>query len=309
MPSPEGGFDSVPRFSNGTLKLIKNSKVYIDDNGNVQLNGIIKNNNLLAWPTTSGTLGQVLESNGMGGLVFATPIGGGGNVATASLFTADNRLVRTDTPSGPTNIQDSGITIDDSNNITGVNTITANSFNGTLNGNAASATNFTGTLSGDVTGTQNATIVSTVGGQSAANVASGTVLANNATTHDTANAIVRRDASGGFQAGTINANLTGSVTGSASLDVLKAGDTMTGALTMPAGSVATPSIQFTGSTNTGISASTANTLSFDTNGAERLAIGATGTVTISTLNSAGVVHTDALGDLSTHIEQVAKIGK
>ena len=39
---------------------------------------------------------------------------------------------------------------------------------------------------------------------------------------------------------------------------------MTGTLTHPAGTAAAPSIQFTGSTNTGISAATANTLSFDT---------------------------------------------
>src|SRR5207253_10332546 len=48
-------------------------------------------------------------------------------------------------------------------------TITAN-----LNGNATTATSsgsFSGSLSGDVTGTQSATVVSFVGGQTAANVA------------------------------------------------------------------------------------------------------------------------------------------
>jgi hypothetical protein len=90
-------------------------------------------------------------------------------------------------------------------------TITAN-----LSGNATTATtatNFSGSLSGDVTGTQSATVVSLVGGQTAANVAAATVLANAATSANTANAIVRRDGSGGFSAGTITANLTGNVTG------------------------------------------------------------------------------------------------
>ena len=86
----------------------------------------------------------------------------------------------------------------------------------------------------------------------------------NATSANTASTIVARDVSGNFSAGTITANLTGS----ASNNVLKAGDTMTGSLTMPAGTAASPSIKFTGSTNTGISAQTANVLSFDIAGAE-----------------------------------------
>src|SRR5204863_26007 len=83
--------------------------------------------------------------------------------------------------------------------------ITAN-----LNGNATTATtatnatNFTGSLSGDVTGTQSATVVSLVGGQTAAAVAAATVLANAATSANTASAIVRRSAAGGFSAGAIS---------------------------------------------------------------------------------------------------------
>ncbi|HSC24950.1 MAG TPA: hypothetical protein VLB80_01905 [Candidatus Babeliales bacterium] len=148
-------------------------------------------------------------------------------------------------------------------------TITAN-----LVGNATTATtavNFTGSLAGDVTGTQGATVVSTVGGETAVNIAAGAVLANAATNLNTANTIVKRDGSGDFAAGTITANLIGS----SSLNVLKSGDTMTGTLIMPAGATATPSIQFTGSTNTGLSAPVANTLSFDVNGTEQVAINTT----------------------------------
>ena len=53
-------------------------------------------------------------------------------------------------------------------------------------------------------------------------------LATDATSSNTASTIVARDASGNFAAGTITANLTGS----ASNNVLKAGDSMTGTLNM-----------------------------------------------------------------------------
>jgi len=60
-----------------------------------------------------------------------------------------------------------------------------------------------------VTGTQGATVVSSVGGLNAANVASGANAANTATSANTAGAIVTRNASGNFSAGTITANLAG----------------------------------------------------------------------------------------------------
>ena len=86
---------------------------------------------------------------------------------------------------------------------------------GTFNGNATTATtanNFSGSLSGDVTGTQGATFVANVGGQSAANIASGVSAANAATSANSASTIVKRDASGNLSASTITANLTGNAT-------------------------------------------------------------------------------------------------
>jgi hypothetical protein len=69
-------------------------------------------------------------------------------------------------------------------------------------------------LSGDVTGTQGATIVSTVGGQTASAVASGTIAANGATSVNTPNTIVIRDGTGSFSAGTVTAtNFTGNAAG------------------------------------------------------------------------------------------------
>ena len=90
--------------------------------------------------------------------------------------------------------------------------LSAGTANINISGNAATATtanNFSGSLSGDVTGTQGATVVVTVGGQTAANVAGGASAANAATSANTANTIVKRDASGNFSADTItlDANL------------------------------------------------------------------------------------------------------
>jgi hypothetical protein len=73
--------------------------------------------------------------------------------------------------------------------------------------------------------------VNSVGGSTAANVHNAELLANAATNTNTASTIVKRDASGNFTAGTITANLTGA----ASANVLKAGDTMTGDLIFASG--------------------------------------------------------------------------
>lgn len=73
-------------------------------------------------------------------------------------------------------------------------------------------------LTGDVTAVGPGSVVATVafvGSYSAANVAAGATLANAAVSANTASAIVRRDSSGNFVAGTITASLTGH----ASLDV------------------------------------------------------------------------------------------
>src|SRR5262249_32631062 len=75
-----------------------------------------------------------------------------------------------------------------------------------ISGSANTATSFSGALAGDVTGSQSATVVGNVGGQTAAAVASGASAANAATSANTPNTLVKRDASGNFSAGTISAN-------------------------------------------------------------------------------------------------------
>ncbi len=82
-------------------------------------------------------------------------------------------------------------------------TLSSAQLNGTIPGSqvsgaAGAATNFTGSLSGDVIGTQSATVVSLVGGQTAVNIASGVSAANAATSADVANAIMKRDGNGDF---------------------------------------------------------------------------------------------------------------
>lgn len=66
-------------------------------------------------------------------------------------------------------------------------------------------------FAGDVSGTASSLTVDMVGGSTAANIHSATVLANGATSTNTASTIVRRDASGNFSAGTISATLSGAV--------------------------------------------------------------------------------------------------
>ena len=78
----------------------------------------------------------------------------------------------------------------------------------------------------------------------------------------------------------------------------KSGGTLTGILQLPAGTTSLPSLCFTGSTTTGLSANS-NVLSFSTNGNQVISINATGVVQINGLNALGIVHTDSNGNLST----------
>ena len=372
--------NAVPRFANAAGSTIQNSAMLVDDSGNVTLQGITNNGNTVSWPPMAGSAGTFLGSDGSGNLIYATP-SGGGNVSTASNFTNNNAITVVDLSSGVDNIQETGVTLDGSNNINNVNTLNATTVVGNLTGSV------TGNVIGNVTGAASANVLKAgdtmtgpllmpagssttpslqigainVGLSSAAsglslntngmeriNISSGgTVLIDNlagtagvvhndasgnlssalivnadisssagitdsklntistagkvansattATSSSTPSTIVVRDSSSNFSANTITASLTGA----ASLNVLKAGDMMTGNLTLPAGSASGPGLQFNGSTNTGISAATANTLSLDTNGIERIKLDGSGNVTINGLNQAGVVHTDATGLLTT----------
>ena len=145
----------------------------------------------------------------------------------------------------------------------------SNTFKGTLTGNAStatSATSFSGSLAGDVTGTQGATVVASVGGQTAANVAGGASAANAAASANTASTLVKRDASGNFSAGAITASFVGNGAGLTNLNasqltngtvgdarlsgnvvLLNASQTVTGAKAFSAELAANNSIRLNGS--------------------------------------------------------------
>ena len=112
-----------------------------------------------------------------------------------------------------------------------------------------------------------------------ATIATAGKVSNSATTAASANtpsAIVARDPSGNFTAGTITAALTGA----ASSNVLKAGDTMTGVLAVTAGTAALPGIAVSGDPNTGIYSPGADQLAIATGGTGRIIVDASGNVNI-----------------------------
>jgi hypothetical protein len=118
-----------------------------------------------------------------------------------------------------------------------------------------------------------------------ATISTASKVSNSATTAasaNTANAIVARDASGNFTAGTITAALTGA----ASLNVLKAGDTMTGALAAVAGTVTSPGIGISGDLNTGIYSPGADQLAVTAGGTGRLFVSTTAVSSSLAINCA-----------------------
>jgi len=155
---------------------------------NITINTITKNGITVAWPVAAGVPGSILTNDGVGNLTF-TPAVGGGNVSTASDFTTNNRLVTTDLPSSVTNIKQTAVTLDGSNNISGVNTLNATKLSGSLDGSSVTKTTVA--------------------------VANATQIVENATNTLTPSTLVLRDASNNFSAGTITANITGNVSGSA----------------------------------------------------------------------------------------------
>ncbi len=106
-----------------------------------------------------------------------------------------------------------------------------------------------------------------------------------------------RDASGNFSANTITATLLGS----ASLNLLLTGGTLTGPVLFPVGSASTPSVQV-GSSNVGLS-NNSGTLQLSTSGIAYLTISGAGVVALPAFSSAGLVHNDASGDLTSSLLQ------
>jgi hypothetical protein len=163
-------------------------------------------------------------------------------------------------------------------------------------------------------------------------------VSNSATTAvstNTVNAIVTRDGSGNFSAGTITANLTGTASAIADNTVTSAkivdgaivnvdvnasaaiagtkispnfGSqtiTTTGVISPALGTAAAPSIAFTGDLNTGFYSPSADTLAAVTAGANRLHITSAGNVGIGTTSPTTLLHVE--GTQSTVGEGVVRV--
>lgn len=134
----------------------------------------------------------------------------GGAVVEAAAITASRALI-SDANGIPTHATTTSTEIGYVNGVT-------SAIQTQLDGKQATGSYITA-LTGDVTASGPGSVAATValvGGAAAADVASATTLANAATSSNTVSAIVRRDGSGNFSAGTITAALTGNVTGNVS---------------------------------------------------------------------------------------------
>jgi hypothetical protein len=214
-------------------------------------------------------------------------------------------------------------------NVSGI--VTASSFVGNLTGTATSTTNIPN-LTGDIT--SNGTVTSIASGvivdadinasaaiadTKLATISTAGKVSNTATTAtnlNTASAIVARDGSGNFSAGTITANLTGTastasfattsfgLSGNPSISVT--GVNASGITTVSAGSTAAPSISPSGDSNTGIFFPSADTINASTGGTSRIAIDSNGNITLTNnfyvpLGSAAAPSISFTGDTNTGI--------
>ena len=218
------GIDNVG-FRGGTLNT---AKLVIDTEGNVGIGNNAPTTKLDVTGTMKATAfqgdGSALTGIGATGIVsgaITTPKIADGAVSTAKI-----------TIGAVGNAQlASGLTLGG---------ITSGAFNGILTGNVignitGSASSFTGNLGGDVTGGQATTVVSAVGGSTAAAVHAGEIAANAATSANTAGTIVKRDAGGNFSSGIITAALDGNAATASlaqvALSATIAGTVLDGAIT------------------------------------------------------------------------------
>jgi hypothetical protein len=214
----------------------------------------------LALPKAGGVITGALEIGNTGSLVFEGSTNDGNET---TLTVADPTADRTITLP---NVTGTVVTTGDSGTVTSAMIANSTIVNADISASAAIADTKLDTIS------------------TAGKVSNSATTATNA---NTASAIVARDASGNFTAGTITAALTGA----ASSNVLKAGDTMTGVLAIAAGTAALPGLAVSGDPNTGIYAPTADALGIATNGAERVRVTPTGQVGLGITTPAATLHT------------------
>lgn len=199
----------------------------------IKLNSIEKNGITVNWPTNAGKTNEFLGCDGNGNLIYSTPKGQG-NVLAEEDFTKENALLITDIPNGGKNIGESDFTVDCQGNLYGINELNATTFKGNLEGNVS------GNLTGNVTGKASQNVLKAgdimTGDLTVPNIYSNLVgnVQGNVSGNLTGNVTGNLNGSViGNVTGNLTGNVAGQVTGAASQNVLKAGDTMTGDLTVP----------------------------------------------------------------------------
>ncbi len=295
-------FPSTSNPTNATAKLVwgnNDTNVYGNGTGSLITDGNLTVGGL---KPTAG----VVHNNNAGllssSLIINNDVDPNAAIADSKLaqIVTTNKVANSATTAQPTVGANTIVSRDQNSDIWvhALNASTANitTVSGSLAGNATSANSaisaqyFTTALTGDVTGGNNqGAIVGSIGNNSmsAATIVTDCTLAANATSQNISpfGTIVKRDSSGNFSASTITASLTGA----ASLNVLKAGDSMTGALAVPAGSAAAPSLLFSGSTQTGLEAATANQLALVASGTAQLTVSTSAVNTIAPLTLTNVL--------------------
>jgi hypothetical protein len=188
--------------------------------------GSVENAPTAAAPPTTMTYQGLLRVNGAPAngsfnlqfKLYSMAVGGSALYTEADTVIATNGLFTVDlgqnTPLPPSLFQGGGplflgITVGTDPELTPRTPLTTEPF-AFLAGTADSATNFSGSLGGDVTGTQAATVVSAVGGQTASSVAGTVTKVAAATSADTASTLALRDGSGSLALLTLT--LDGSLT-------------------------------------------------------------------------------------------------
>lgn len=114
--------------SDGTSRNIQESGISISDTNDVSGINILSlgsGTNSYSFPNSKGSAGQILTMSTTGSLVFESANVSTETVTSTNDFGTDNRLIRSDgTERG---VQESGITISDTNDISGINELTIGS--------------------------------------------------------------------------------------------------------------------------------------------------------------------------------------
>lgn len=135
------------------------------------------------------------------GTQTATIVNSIGSKSTAEIVSVCNRVENATSLSAPLSLVKR-----DSNGNIAANEIHATLFTGPYNGTAVSAVDFTGSLSGDVSGTQENTVINSVGGVTAVRISNACTKVEEALSLATPDTLLKRDVNGSLTASEIVAN-------------------------------------------------------------------------------------------------------